>query len=290
MSLRNVAVPLELRDFIASEYAQAASVTIEAVAEAALQRQLAHVRDGHADGLAARYLVHPRLASAHGGATIRVRHDLLTEVDALALAMADELGRNVPRGRVLQALLWADLAPMTQAQRQEAALPPGSERINSNVPQSLYDGLRSLAVRRKTRDMGVTVDALLTQSLAAVTQSAAVRDELSTKLREQSTAEQGVMTIRYHRIHEAAIVRLARTQFEGVKSHALQALLWYALDQTHAVSDDLPDRQIAINGHLYAQIVERALAERATHGRIIPVREFVEQAITEKMGTYDQST
>src|SRR5437773_768029 len=98
-----IAIPPALRDLIA-EHADAERMTQDALADAALQRQIevAQAAHEHGERLAVRYLTDPRLATAGQSApTIHISRAVNTRAQDLAAMMGNELGRNVPKGRAV---------------------------------------------------------------------------------------------------------------------------------------------------------------------------------------------
>src|SRR6266540_2002196 len=79
----------------------------------------------------------PRLTSIPASERTTVHIDRQTNDRAaeLAAAIGQEIGQNVPKGRVIQALLWAALAP-------------AQDTITARVPVGLNSELIDLAMRR----------------------------------------------------------------------------------------------------------------------------------------------
>src|SRR5262245_58419152 len=103
-----ISIPAALRDLLA-ERAKMAGLSQDAVADAALRRQLAdaHAQKPDNGDLADRYLTDRRVSPVGPGApTIHVARDMGAAAERLATAMGMELGRGIPKGRVIQALLW----------------------------------------------------------------------------------------------------------------------------------------------------------------------------------------
>jgi hypothetical protein len=277
-----VAIPAALRDLIA-ERAEAEWMTQDALADAALRRQLdiAQAAQAHSENLAARYLTDPRLATAGQSApTIHISREANTRAQELADTLGQAVGRNVPKGRAIQALLWAELAPLpAEAQRAPLPAPPTLDTVTVNIPSALNTALLDLALRRATSREAVIEDVLV-QGLAELDATPDVLAELHADARVQPADGRGKVTIRVARKHERRLNQVAADSFGGTKSYALQALLWRWLDRSgDEPPADQPDRPVLLNGALYARVARLALDLRAVRGRVVPIKEFVEEAV-----------
>jgi hypothetical protein len=278
-----VAIPSALRDLIA-EHADTERMTQDALADAALRRQLdiAQAAHEHSENLAMRYLTDPRLTTAGQSApTIHISREANTRAQDLADTMGGELGRNVPKGRAIQALLWAELAPLPpDAQRAPLPAPPTLDTVTVNIPAALNTALLDLALRRATSREAV-IDDLLVQGLTELDANPDFLKELHADTRVQSADGRGKVTIRVSRKHDRRLNQVAGDIFGGTKSYALQALLWRWLDRAAEEQPaDLPDRPVMLNGALYARVARLSLDLRAVRGRVVPIKEFVEDAVT----------
>jgi predicted transcriptional regulator len=277
-----IAIPPALRDLIA-ECADAERMTHDALADAALRRQIEVAQAAHERGerLAVRYLTDPRLATAGQSApSVHISRATNTRAQNLAATMGNELGRNVPKGRAIQALLWAELAPLpADAPRDVLPAPPTLDSVTVNIPAALNTALRNLALRRATSREAVVGD-LLAQGLAELDANSSVPAELRADVRVQSADGRGKVTIRVARTYDRRLSQLADERFAGTKSHALQALLWRGLDRAGDEPPAAqPDRPVMLSGALYARVARLALDLRDVRGRVVPIKEFVEDAV-----------
>jgi len=278
-----IAIPPALRDLIA-EHADTERMTQEALADATLRRQLdiAQAARAHGENLAMRYLTDPRLTMAGQSApTIHISREANTRAQDLADTMGEELGRNVPKGRAIQALLWAELAPLPpDAQRAPLPQPPTLDTVTVNIPAALNRALLDLALRRATSREAV-IDDLLAQGLAELDTTPTVLNELQADTRVQSADGRGKVTSRVPRRYDRQLNQIAGDIFGGTKSHALQALLWRGLSRAAEEQPaELPDRPVMLDGALYARVARLSLELRDVRGRVVPIKEFVEEAIT----------
>ena len=228
-----------------------------------------------------RYLTDPRLATAGQSApTIHISRVANTRAQDLAATMGDELGWSVPKGRAIQALLWAELAPLpADAQRDPLPAAPTLDSMTVNIPAALNTALGNLALRRATSREAVVGD-LLAQGLAELDANSSVLAELRADVRVQSADGRGKVTIRVARAYDRRLNQIADERFAGTKSHALQALLWRGLDRA---GDEppvaQPDRPVMLSGALYARVARLTLDLRDVHGRGVPIKAFVEDAV-----------
>jgi len=277
-----IAIPPALRDLIA-ERADTERMTQDALADAALRRQIEVAQAAHerAERLAMRYLTDPRLATAGQSApTIHISHVANTRAQDLAATMGDELGRSVPKGRAIQALLWAELAPLpADAPRDPLPAAPTLDSVTVNIPAALNTALRNLALRRATSREAVVSD-LLARGLAELDANATVPAELRTDVRVQPADGRGKVTIRVARAYDRWLNQIADERFAGTKSHALQALLWRGLDRAGEEPPAAqPHRPVMLSGTLYARVARLTLDLRDLRGRGVPIKEFVEDAV-----------
>lgn len=278
-----IAIPSTLRDLIA-EHADTARMTQDMLADTALRRQIeiAQAARAHSENLAMRYLTDPRLTTAGQSApTIHISREANTRAQDLADTMGGELGRNVPKGRAIQALLWAELAPLpADAQRALLPAPPMLDTVTVNIPAALNTALLDLALRRATSRETV-IDDLLAQGLAELDTNPDVLKELRADARVQPADGHGKVTIRVSRKHDRRLNQIAGDSFGGTKSYALQALLWRWLDCAGDEQPaDQPDRPVMLNGALYARVARLSLELRHIRGRVVPIKAFVEDAVT----------
>jgi len=165
-----IAIPVALRDRIAAR-ADLERKTQDRLADQALRRQLdvALAARDRGERLAARYLTDPRIATAGASSpTVHISKAASADARDLAAAMGDELGRNVPKGRAIQALLWAELEPLPlEAERIPLPEPPALDTLTMNVPGRLNAALLDLALRRATSREAVVDDLLATGGTAA---------------------------------------------------------------------------------------------------------------------------
>ncbi len=277
-----VAIPPALRDLLTVR-AKESQTSQDALADEALRDQLAIAREEQARGerLAERYLTDPRITGAGQSApTVHISREANTGAQALAVVMGEEVGRNVPKGRAIQALLWARLAPLPpSSERISLPAPPTLDTVTVSVPAELNTALLDLALRRNISREAL-IDALLEQGFADLDTNLDARlAELTAHKRYKAADGHGKTTIRVRREHDARARAIAE-MFEGKKSYALQALLWRGLEQT----DDeppaaLPDRPVLIGGELYARVARLALVLREERGKVVPIKELVEEAL-----------
>jgi len=199
----------------------------------------------------------------------------------LAAAIGQEIGQNVPKGRVIQALLWAALAPAQDTDRRELpqAAPP-RDTITARVPVGLNSELIDLAMRRGISREAVT-DELLDRGFTVLAADPSLLNTLTQQRTEPSTNT--TATLQVPRRHDLPLQQLAARAFNGVKSRALQAVLRYGLDRTEKPEMDTPDRQVTIDGRLYARVAQVSLEKRVERGRTVSIREFVESAVEKEV-------
>ena len=276
----SIVIPPELRDLIA-EAADERKTTQDIAATTLLQEQIAEAEAARERGelLAERYLSHPRLTSIPANERTIVHIDRETNDHAaeLAAAIGQQIGQNVPKGRVIQALLWAALAPAQDTDRRELpqAAPP-RDTITARVPVGLNSELIDLAMRRGISREAVT-DELLDRGFTDLTADPSLINTLTQQPTEPSTNT--TATLQVPRRHDLPLQQLAARAFNGVKSRALQAVLQYGLDRTEKPEMNMPARQVTIDGRLYARVARVSLEKRAEHGRTVSIREFVESAV-----------
>lgn len=275
----SIVIPPELRDLIA-QTADERKTTQDIAATTVLQEQIAEAEAVRDSGdLAERYLSHPRLTSIPASARTTVHIDRQTNDRAAALAavIGQQIGQTVPKGRVIQALLWAALAPAQNEDRRELpqAVTP-RDTITARIPVALNAELIDLAMRRGMSREAVT-DELLDRGFANLAADPTFTNTLTQQRTQPSTNT--TATLQVPRRHDAPLQQLAAHAFNGVKSRALQAVLRYGLDRTEKPEMDTPDRQVTINGQLYARVARISLEKRAAGGRTVSIREFVETAV-----------
>src|SRR6266508_3099445 len=214
----SIAIPREFRDLIAE-------------AEAAR---------GSGELLAERYLSHPRLTSipVNERTTVHIDRQTNDRAAELAAAIGQQIGQNVPKGRVIQALLWAALAPVQDTDRRELpqAAPP-RDTITARVPVGLNSELIDLAMRRGISREAVT-DELLDRGFTVLAADPSLLNTLTQQRTESSTNT--TATLQVPRRHDLPLQQLAARAFNGVKSRALQAVLRYGLDRTEKPEMDTP--------------------------------------------------
>ncbi len=194
--------------------------------------------------------------------------------------MGEELGRNVPKGRAIQALLWTHLAPLpASTERAPLPAPPTLDTVTVSVPAELNTALLELALRRNT-SREASISASLEQGFTDIEVDAdAVLAELTLGKRYKAADGHGKTTIRVGREHDAR-ARAIVEMFEGKKSYALQALLWRGLERTDDEPvAELPDRLVLIEGELYARVARLALVLREERSKVVPLKELVEEAL-----------
>lgn len=276
----SIAIPPELRDLIA-QAADERKTTQDIAATTVLQEQIAEAEMARGSGelLAERYLSHPRLTSipASERTTVHIDRQTNDRAAALAAVIGQQIGQNVPKGRVIQALLWTALAPAQDTDRRElpqVAAP--RDTITARIPVALNSELIDLAMRRGISREAVT-DELLDRGFADLAADPALINTLTQQHTQPSTNT--TATLQVPRRHDAPLQQLAGQAFNGVKSRALQAVLRYGLDRTEKPDMDTPNRQVTINGQLYARVARLSLEKRAERGRSVSIREFVETAV-----------
>jgi len=280
----SIAIPPELRDLIA-EAADERKATQDITATTLLQEQIAEAEAARENGdlLAERYLSHPRLTSIPASERTTVHIDRQTNDRAaeLAAAIGQEIGQNVPKGRVIQAFLWAALAPAQDTDRRELpqAAPP-RDTITARVPVGLNSELIDLAMRRGISREAVT-DELLDRGFTDLAADPSLLNTLTQQRTEPSTNT--TATLQVPRRHDLPLQQLAARAFNGVKSRALQAVLRYGLDHTEKPEMNMPNRQVTIDGQLYARVARVSLEKRAERGRTVSIREFVESAVEKEV-------
>lgn len=279
----NIGIPHALRDSIA-EQAKAQGVTQDVTADAALQEQIALAEEARERGepLAARYLSHPRLSSIFGDrATLNIARETNDRAIALAAAIEQQTGHNVAKGRVIQALLWAAFEPSQEGERREVPQPttPRST-ITARVPIALNSELIDVAMSRNATREAI-VEELLDRGFTAIEDNAAILNELVKQQTEPSTNTKA--TVQVPRQFDTQLQELANQVFGGVKSRALQALLWYELSHTEKPKGETPDRPVLLAGKLYARVARLSLEQRVERGHTVSIREFVEIAVEKEV-------
>ncbi len=282
-----IAIPATLRDLIAT-HAGARGVSREALADSAFktQLQIARAMLERGERLADHYLTDPRIASAGQSApTVHISGEADQAAQDLAQTIEKELGRRTPKGRVIQALLWAELEPLpVGAQRANLPEPPALDTITVNVPGPLNTSLMELGLRW-TVSREAVVDILLAQATSDLEEMDAEElAALSSDPRIQPSDGRGKVTIRVPRHYDPQLAQLADRSFQGVRSYALQALLWRGLD---GAKDDpaveLPNRTVMINGRLYARLARHLIEKRRAQGGTAPMKKFVETAVEREL-------
>lgn len=276
----SIAIPPELRDLIA-EAADERKTTQDIAATTLLQEQIAEAEAARESGelLAERYLSHPRLTSipVNERTTVHIDRQTNDRAAEMAAAIGQQIGQNVPKGRVIQALLWAALAPVQDADRRELPLAaPPRDTITARVPVGLNSELIDLAMRRGISREAVT-DELLDRGFTDLAADPGTLNTLTQQPTEPSTNT--TATLQVPRRHDLPLQQLAARAFNGVKSRALQAVLRYGLDRTEKPEMNMPARQVTIDGRLYARVARVSLEKRAERGRTVSIREFVESAV-----------
>ncbi len=86
------------------------------------------------------------------------------------------------------------------------------------------------------------------------------------------------------RHYDPQLAQLANEYFQGVRSYALQGLLWRGLERA---KDDpaveLPNRTVMINGRLYARLARHLFDKRREQGGTAPMKKFVETAVEREL-------
>lgn len=275
----NIGIPHALRDRIATQ-AKAQGLTQDRAADTVLQEQLAHAEAAHEHGasLAEQYLSHPRLSSVFGDrATLNIARATNERAIALAVVIGQELGQNIPKGRVIQALLWAAVEPAPTGERRSLPqVEAPRDTITARIPANLNADLLDVAMRQGNSRETV-IEELLDRGFAAIADNAAILNDLLQQHTEPSTNTKA--TLQVPRRHDPQLQALADQAFGGVKSRALQALLWYQLSHTDRPTGATPDRPVMLAGGLYARVARLSLEQRAALGRTMSIREFVETAV-----------
>ncbi len=282
-----IAIPTTLRDLIAT-HAGARGISREALADGAFKTQLQVARAmlERGERLADHYLTDPRITSAGQSApTVHISAEADQAAQDLAQTIEKELGRRTPKGRVIQALLWAELEPLpVGAQRANLPEPPALQTITVNVPGQLNTSLMELGLRWAVSREAV-VDSLLGEAISDLEEmSAADLAALSSDQRIQPSDGRGKVTIRVPRHYDPQLAQLADRSFQGVRSYALQGLLWRGLDEA---KDDpaveLPNRTVTINGRLYARLAQHLFDKRRAQGGVPTMKKFVETAVEREL-------
>lgn len=277
-----VAIPASLRAIIAA-HADERGITQDVVTNAALGDELV-VAESAPDTQLIHYLTDSRLEGSSGGSpTVHIGRTLNDRAATLAERLTALTGRTVAKGRVMQALLWHFLAP----------LPPDAPRVPLPPPRTLdsvtvpVSAALNTALQERALDHHITREVLIGRLLDAGFR--AVDDSDFTALitrdaRVQAGDGRGSTTIRVSRAHDAAAERLADQSFGGIKGRAIQALLWHGLDHAEQPSvASPPDRTVVIDGPLYARVARAALDLKKQEGERVPIREFVQEALEEKL-------
>lgn len=281
-NMKTIAIPSALHVLLASR-AEAEQVTQDTLADTLLRRQIdvAQALRANGEGLAPRYLTDPRIVSVGRDApTVHISQIVNEDAEALTEAMAIEVGRNVPKVRTIQALLWAELDPLS-ATADRAPLPNrAANAINYNVPVPLTSALLDLAHRRDTSQEAV-IDSLLGVAFQQLESTPDFIHTLTSDTRVISANARNKATIRVARGYDSLLTQVAAA-FNGVKSHAVQAILWHGLDQTKDEQPTaIPDRPVYLSGQVYSRLARHLIESRAERGKVKPIREYVENAVTE---------
>jgi len=124
-------------------------------------------------------------------------------------------------------------------------------------------------------------DELLDRGFTVLAADPSLLNTLTQQRTEPSTNT--TATLQVPRRHDLPLQQLAARAFNGVKSRALQAVLRYGLDRTEKPEMDTPDRQVTIDGRLYARVAQVSLEKRVERGRTVSIREFVESAVEKEV-------
>ena len=277
-----VAIPAALRAIIAA-HADNHSVTQDVAANAALRDELV-AAELAPDAQLIQYLTDPRLEGSSGGSpTVHIERVLNDRAARLAERLTALTGRTVAKGRVMQALLWHSLALLPpEVARAPLKGPRTLESVTVPVPTALNTALQERAL-----DHHITREVLIARLLDAGFHSVDDADFIALLTRDtrvQAGDGRGSTTIRVSRSHDTDLQRLADQAFGGIKGRAVQALLWNGLDHAEPPSaDPPPDRTVVINGALYARVARAALDLKKQEGERVPIREFVQDALEEKL-------
>lgn len=274
-----VAIPSVLRRLLAAR-ASEQGVTQDALANAMIRIALATAEQAAGDDLV-RYLTDPRLEGTSGGSpTMHIERELNDRAAALAARLTVMVGRSVAKGRVMQALLWAELEPLApDVPRIQLPTASSVDTVTVAVPAALNSALLDLALKLQT-SREVLVDDLMAATITAVERDPTLVNTLAHDQRTQPGDGRGKTTIRVGRTHDADVRQLADQAFGSVKSYAVQALLWYGIDQAESTpAVPPPDRPVLLDGPLYARVARLALDLKEERGRVVPIREFVQQAV-----------
>lgn len=258
-----------------SERAKAQAQRLQALLSDLLAAELAAAQDQREAGqrLSERYLTDPRIVSlARSAPTAHVDDAHIQQLDALLARCREELGINIARAQLLQGMLWQTLDPLPpDAERAPLPAPARPPHITVSIPPALNTALRELALRR-----GQRVEPLVAELLADGLQQG-LPDRLAQDDRIAPGDGRGGSTIHVPRALDQALSALARDAFGGVKSRAIQALLWRGLDQASQEAA-ATDRVLTLDGSLYAAVEQHLRAGRAA-GDVRTVTAFVEQAV-----------
>lgn len=278
-ALLTVAIPPALRVCLATQ-AAAQGLTQDALADQVLRALLPLTPPADSAAWLHR-LTDPRLAGTNGGSpTIHVDRDLAAAAQQLAAHLSQQIGRTVAKGRVLQAALWDALDPLPpEVARTALPSPAEGSTLTVAIPAALHAALQTRASAMQLR-LEALVDQLLITGWADLMEDAATIGTLAQETRIQPSDGRGTTIIRVQRHHDASARLLAEQAFHGVKSHALQALLWYGLDHADEDTDTPPpDRPVLISGPLYARVAQAARQSTRPDGGRMSIREFVHQAL-----------
>ncbi|HEU4322694.1 MAG TPA: hypothetical protein VFS21_06055 [Roseiflexaceae bacterium] len=222
------------------------------------------------------YLTDPRITTTStSDPTVHLPGELVEQIDDLVAICRTEFGRSIPRGQLIQGLLWDALAPLPPDTPRSELPPPATQELTVGVAQALNQALRKQAFQRGVpRDQ--FVDQLVRNGLATLAQTPKVVEQLVRDNRVQPGDGDGSTTLRVARDLDQPLAELARQHFEGVRSYAVEALLWWALDELPA-EDATDERSVPIADHLYTAVAQH-LDERRDQGDARSVRAFVEEA------------
>ena len=276
----SIALPPTLRDLIAHA-AAAHTVTQDRMAALLLDQQLAAISAPASAELAAQILGHPRLTSAWPNpATLNIDRASNDRAAALAAQLGTISGHKLPKGRVIQALLWQAVEPVDAAARRALPSPPPPRSwVTVSVPAALNTTLLDWATARDIARETVIAELLDSSLEALAADTTTTRAALTAWPTAPSTTT--TSTVHLPRAYDTPLQVVADQLFAGVKSRAIQALLGYALQHHAEPTDPLPDRPVPISGALYARMARLTHAERAARGDNAAIRAFVE-AVVEK--------